>query len=146
MFDTKVYRHYYNSIKVESNRKDSIMEGFKTFTQVMEMASDSCSRWRSVENESVFSYEEMMEMAAYLDGAFPLVGNSWYVAFPDGEIGLLNEDEKEIIRMFYPVDSSPVRNKIGMDDEDLEKPSYCIYCGTKLSPEANFCPKCGKRV
>ncbi len=118
------------------------MEGFKTFTQVMDMASDACSKWTSVEDNTVFTYEEMMELAAYLDGAFPLVGNSWYVCFPDGEIGLLDEEEKEIVQLFYPISSSPVSVKMGMED----RPAYCMYCGAKLAFEAKFCPKCGKRI
>ena len=91
------------------------MEGFKAFTQAMDMASDVCSGWKSAADGTVYSYDEMMEMAAYLDGAFPVVGHSWYVVFPDGEIGLLNEDEKEIVRMFYPIESSPVTVKKGLE-------------------------------
>lgn len=130
--------------KKETEEDD--MEGFKTFTQVMDMASDACSVWKSAEDGTVLSYEEMMEMAAYLDGAFPIVGHSWYVVFPDGEIGLLNEDEQTIIRMFFPVPSAPVAVKLGMEDSVSERPAFCMYCGAKLKPEANFCPKCGKRV
>ncbi len=122
------------------------MEGFKTFVQVMDLASDACSSWESAEDGTIFSYEEMMEMAAYLDGAFPLAGNSWYVAFPDGEIGLLNEDEKEIIRMFYPLRSAPVRVKLGLEESVSDAPAFCIHCGAGLPAEAVFCPKCGKRV
>ncbi len=122
------------------------MEGYKTFVQVMDLASSSCSQWRSVEDGTVFTYDEMMEIAAYLDAAFPVIGHSWYVAFPDGEIGLLNEDEKEIIRLFYPLASPSVRVKAGTDTPPAGKPAFCMYCGARLLEEARFCPQCGKKV
>ena len=122
------------------------MEGFKTFVQVMDLASDACSKWKSADDGTLLSYDEMTETAAYLDAAFPLVGNTWYVAFPDGEIGLLNEDEKEIVPLFFPVPSEPVRIKSYCEDAHEERPEFCIHCGSKLPPEALFCPKCGKKV
>ncbi len=122
------------------------MEGYKTFVQVMDLASSACSQWRSAEDGTVFTYDEMMEIAAYLDGAFPVIGHSWYVAFPDGEIGLLNEDEKEIVRLFYPIPSPSVKVKIGMEASSCEKPAFCMYCGARLHEEARFCPQCGRKV
>lgn len=108
------------------------MEGFKTFTQAMDMASLNCRKWKDIEEGSICDYDEMMEIAAYLDGAFPLVGHLWYVVFDDGEIGLLSQDNEEISRMFLPY----------KEDET----EYCMYCGSRLAKEAVYCPKCGKKV
>ena len=140
------------------------MEGYKTFIQAMDDASDHCSVWTNLEDGSLCLYSELMEAAAFTDGLSPLPDDQWWMALDDGAIGLLDETNEEVILMYTPVPSPPVTEKYTGDD--LEKkmqeffaepereeenkadnaPAYCMYCGAKLPEGAAFCMKCGSPV
>ena len=136
------------------------MEGYKSFIQVMDDASDHCSQWRSLEDGEHFTYEEMMKAAALTDGLMPLPDHQWWMALDDGTIALCDEKSKEIWVMYAPVKSAPVKVKytgeefeeelkaLGLinKEEAEDAPAFCIHCGTKLPEGAAFCPKCGKEI
>ena len=136
------------------------MEGYKSFIQAMDDASDHCSVWTNLEDGEIYTYEEMMEAAGFNDLLVILPDNQWWVAMDDGAVGLLNEYDKEILIMYRPVKSAPVKVKYSgeefynkfapyfEDDETAEDdaPVFCIQCGTKLPEGAVFCPKCGRKV
>ncbi|MBR2672000.1 MAG: zinc ribbon domain-containing protein [Oscillospiraceae bacterium] len=136
------------------------MEGFKNFVQTMDRASDICSQWTSAENGWVYSYAELMLLAAYLDRDYPLDERQWYIVFPDGEICMLHEDFDEIMPLWRPVKSNPVRQKLTgdefyPDDQPVQQAQapvpraqfkFCMHCGAKLPVNAAFCNKCGQRA
>ena len=131
------------------------MEGYKTFTMTMDKASDRCSKWKSADDGVVYSYAELMLLAAYLDRDYPLGERQWYIVFPDGEICLLHEDFDEIMPMWLPVKSKPIANKLTgdefypddwEDEKETRKVSYCPHCGQKLRKTDTYCPNCGKKV
>ena len=139
------------------------MEGYKSFIQVMDDASDHCSKWANIEDGTDLSYDDMMEAAAFTDGLMPLPDNQWWMALDDGTVGLLDENTKEIWVLYRAVKSAPIKEKYTGDELDrkLRKfmppgtyateaddsaPAFCIHCGTKLPAGAAFCPKCGKAV
>ena len=132
------------------------MEGFRNFTRAMDRASDVCSQWRSADDGTVYSYAELMLLAAYLDRDYPLGDRQWYIVFPDGEISLLHEDFDEIMPMWLPIKSRPPRMKLTGDEfypmeeeekkAELPKFKFCIHCGAKLPADAVFCAKCGKKA
>ena len=132
------------------------MEGYKSFIQAMDDASDHCSRWIDLEDGTEYSYEELMEAAGFTDGLVILPDNQWWVAMDDGAVGLLNEYDKEILIMYRPIKSPPIKVKYTGDELDKklkaffeseeDAPAFCIKCGTKLPEGAVFCPKCGNRV
>ena len=145
------------------------MEGYKSFIQVMDDASDHCSKWVNIDEGTEVSYDDMMEAAVFTDGLMPLPDNQWWMAFDDGTVGLLDENTKEIWVMYRPVKSPPVKEKYTGDKLDKKlrdfmppgtyatevkqntetpdsAPAFCIYCGAKLPAGAAFCPKCGKAV
>lgn len=130
------------------------MEGFRSFTRAMDRASDVCSQWISADDGTKFSYAEMMLLAAHLDKDFPLEEHQWYTVFPDGEICLLHEDFDEIMPLWKPIASKPIKNKYTGDEfypqdkqeKENDKYAYCPYCGEKLPEGAAFCPHCGKKV
>ena len=143
------------------------MEGYKSFIQVMDDASDHCSKWINIEDGTELGYEDMMEAAVFTDGLMPLPDNQWWMALDDGTVGLLDENTKEIWIMYRPVKSAPVKEKYTGDELDrklraflppgaypaeekteasAEEHVFCIHCGTRLPAGAAFCPKCGKAV
>jgi ribosomal protein L40E len=136
------------------------MEGYKTFIQAMDDASDHCSVWENLEDKSICLYNELMEAAFFIDGLSPLPDNLWWVAFEDGTVGLLDDNTDEIMIMYVPVASPPVYEKYTGEDleremneffEQLEKeedsaPAFCMYCGARLPEGAEFCMKCGSPV
>lgn len=136
------------------------MEGYKTFIQAMDDASDRCSVWTNLEDGSLCLYNELMEAAAFTDGLSPLPDNQWWIVLDDGAIGLLDEINKEVMLMYTPVQSPPVTEKYNGDDlerkmqefyaeaekEDDSAPAFCMYCGAALPEGAAFCMKCGSPV
>ena len=129
------------------------MEGFRSFTMTMDRASDYCSKWKSVDDGTVFSYPEMMLLAAHLDKFYPIEDRQWYIVFPDGEIALLHEDFDEIMPLYKAIKSKPITEKFTGDEfyqhiPESEKTvkSYCSYCGEKLKPGDIYCSKCGRKV
>ena len=124
------------------------MEGFRTFVQTMDRASDVCSIWKSADNGETYSYAELMLVAAYLDRDLPLDERCWYIVFPDGEIAMLNEDFDEIMPMYLPVRSKGIRQKMRGDEfyPEEDESKYCMYCGKKIPKQAVYCPECGKKV
>ncbi len=134
------------------------MEGYKSFIQAMDDASNHCSIWTDLQEGETISYEELMEAAFFTDGLAPLPDEQWWVAMDDGTVGLLNEFDKQILIMYTPVKSAPVTVKYTgeelerkladlMPQEGIEdNPVFCIKCGTKLPAGAVFCPKCGHKV
>ena len=135
------------------------MEGYKSFIQAMDDASDHCSIWTDLQEGEDISYEELMEAAFFTDTLAVLPDDQWWVAMDDGAVGLLNEFDKQIVIMYTPVKSAPVKIKYTGDelerklydlmpenDTEGEDPVFCIKCGTKLPAGAVFCPKCGHRV
>ncbi|MBQ1505794.1 MAG: zinc ribbon domain-containing protein [Erysipelotrichales bacterium] len=131
------------------------MEGFRNFTRAMDKASDVCSKWKNAEDGTVYSYAELMLLAAHLDKNYPLEERQWYTVFPDGEICLLHEDFEEIMPLWLPIKSNPILKKYTGDEfypgyDPGEKPAgtfkYCTFCGEKLPADAVYCSKCGKMV
>lgn len=122
------------------------MEGFRTFTQAMDRASDYCDEWMSVEDNTVYRYIDMMILAAHIDTDYPLDKNTWFIVFPDGEIALMNTHTDEMIAMYRPRNKRVVKEKF--TGEELERPRarFCRFCGSQITAEAKFCPYCGKKV
>ena len=133
------------------------MEGFRNFTSAMDRASDYCSKWISCDNFDIFTYPQMMVLAAHLDINDPLEDRLWYIVFPDGEICMLHEDFDEIMPLFKPLNKEKIEKKFTGDEFYLpesskketqvkQKNGFCMYCGKPLDPEAVYCPACGKKV
>lgn len=129
------------------------MEGFRSFTMAMDRASDVCSKWKSADDGTPFSYPEMMLLAAHLDKDFPIEEKQWYIVFPDGEIALLHEDFDEIMPLYKPVKSKPITEKFTGEEFYQHKPddtktgkAYCSYCGERLNPGDIYCGNCGRKV
>ena len=136
------------------------MEGFKTFTQSVDLASQNCSRWKSAADGTLFSWRDLMDLAASLDMDYSLAPYQWYLVFPDGEIAILSEETGMIDRVFLPdnqtgvsrseVNAAEVSDEIAAlyDREGAPAPArnFCIHCGAPLDPEGSFCSNCGKKV
>ena len=133
------------------------MEGFRNFTSAMDRASDFSTKWISCDDFQIYTYPEMMLLAAHLDINDPLEDRLWYIVFPDGEICMLHEDFDEIMPLFKPLNKDKIEKKFTGDEfyppERTEKKTpkekkggFCIYCGTRLTSEAVYCPECGKKV
>ena len=133
------------------------MEGFRNFTSAMDRASDFCSMWKCTDEDgTIFSYAELMLVAAHLDMNYPLGERQWYVVFPDGEICMLHEDFEEIMSLYKPIKSKPIQQKLTGDEFYPDSPGeekqqtkdykFCPYCGGKLHSDAVFCAHCGKKV
>ncbi|MBR4461670.1 MAG: zinc ribbon domain-containing protein [Erysipelotrichaceae bacterium] len=132
------------------------MEGFRNFTSAMDRASYYSSKWQNCDDKEVFSYAEMMLLAAHLDKKYPLSEKTWYVVFPDGEICMLHEDFDEIVPMFKPLNKDKISVKFTGDefypdsvkDEPVRKgkKNFCKYCGEALDEDTVYCPSCGKKV
>ena len=122
------------------------MEGFRNFTKAMDRASDVCSRWKNADDGTLYSYAELMLLAAYLDRDHPLDERQWYIVFPDGEICLLHEDFEEIMPLWLPVPSRPVPDKLTGDE--FYPPEKGTASGNSAAPsdsgEYKFCVYCGK--
>ncbi len=125
------------------------MEGFRTFTCAMDRASDVCSKWTCADDGVDYSYAELMLVAAHLDSEGPLDDRQWYIVFPDGEICMAHEDFEEIMPLWKPVKSKPIKNKLTGDEfypEENKDYKFCTHCGQKLPLEAEYCSKCGRKV
>ena len=138
------------------------MEGFRNFTKAMDRASDVCSRWKNADDGTLYSYAELMLLAAYLDRDYPLEERQWYIVFPDGEVCLLHEDFEEIMPLWLPVPSRPVPDKLTGDEfyppekgtasgnsaapSDSGEYKFCVYCGGRIPKTARFCNHCGKET
>ena len=138
------------------------MDGFRNFTRAMDRASDMCSLWKSADDGTLYSYAELMLLAAYLDRDYPLDERQWYIVFPDGEICLLHEDFEEIMPLWLPVPSRPVPDKLTGDEfyppekgtasgnsaapSDSGEYKFCVYCGGRIPKTARFCNHCGKET
>jgi len=137
------------------------MEGFRNFTKAMDRASDVCSRWKNADDGTLYSYAELMLLAAYLDRDYPLDERQWYIVFPDGEICLMHEDFEEIMPLWIPLPSRPVTDKLTGDEfypeekaasgnsaaaSDAGAYKFCVYCGGRIPKTARFCNHCGKEA
>ena len=89
------------------------MEGYKSFTQALDKASDTCSLWKNVDSGIEYTYPELMLVAGCIDREGTLEDPYWYVVFPDGEIAFMCVYNEEIIAMYHPL------NQTGIQDAHL---------------------------
>ena len=97
------------------------------------------------EDETIFSYAELMLVAAHLDMNYPLGERQWYVVFPEA-----------IMPLYKPIKSKPIQQKLtgdefypdspGEEKQQIKDYKFCPYCGGKLHSDAVFCAHCGKKV
>lgn len=78
------------------------MEGYKSFRETVEDASKATGKWRYVGDNNIFDKQELLDMAEFFDEQFPLGEWNYFVCFPDGEIGLLDNSDNEIEQLFLP--------------------------------------------
>ena len=148
------------------------MEGYKSFTQALDKASDTCSLWKNVDSGIEYTYPELMLVAGFIDREGTLEDPYWYVVFPDGEIAFMCVYNEEIIAMYHPLNQTGIQNKFTGEEffppsmrtpemeeameKMMEEPSpqkpverkirYCGYCGKAITDNAKFCGYCGKKV
>lgn len=118
------------------------MEGYKLFKEAVEAASAAAVQWKYVGDGSIFTKQELLDMADVFDEKFPIGGWNYFVTFPNGEISLLATEDNQIERLYLPVKDTDSTKAA----EEPARPKFCSGCGNRLEGAAKFCPKCGKKI
>ena len=79
------------------------MEGYKLFKDAVEDASKGTEQWRYAGDGSVFTKQDMLDMAAVFDEQFSIGGWNYFLAFPNGEIDIMATEDNSVERMFLPL-------------------------------------------
>ena len=78
------------------------MEGYKSFRETVLDASRFAEKWTYTGSGEPFDKDELLAMAEAYDELYKPDGWNYFVAFPQGEIGVLSTEDNTVEWLFLP--------------------------------------------